>query len=174
MRLSSLATALVAASINTFCSVAALAAGAEDTAPTSKLDLEAAEVANRLGTVANDGSFNYALPIKLPEGRHGVAPQIAIAYSSNAANGLLGVGWALSGLPAITRANFGTGVNYDGHDTYGFKPSMFDSGVNANQRLVAVGGAFHTVRESLNLFTPGGVCGDGPCYWTMQDKNGLT
>lgn len=49
-----------------------------------------------------NGSFNYSVPIELPSAR-GPVPQLQLAYDSSIGNGLLGVGWMLAGIPAITR-----------------------------------------------------------------------
>jgi RHS repeat-associated protein len=56
-------------------------------------------------SVGNDGSFNYNLPIVIPPGINGIQPKLALSYSSNAKNGLLGWGWSLDGLSQISRCN---------------------------------------------------------------------
>src|SRR5689334_3236903 len=53
------------------------------------------------GGVGADGQFQYELPIDVPPGRDGMAPSLALHYSSGAGNGALGVGWSLSGLSSI-------------------------------------------------------------------------
>jgi hypothetical protein len=75
------------------------------------------------GTVGADGQYHYTLPIEIPPGRAGMQPALALAYSSGAGNGLVGVGWQLTGLSAIkqcprTFATDGTaaGVALDGSD----------------------------------------------------------
>lgn len=39
-----------------------------------------------------DGSYSETLPIEIPAGRNGVQPKLALAYDSNAPNGIAGVG----------------------------------------------------------------------------------
>lgn len=64
------------------------------------------------------GSFSTAVPIQVP-GFHGIAPNLALTYSSSRGNGLAGVGWSLSGLSSIERASPGKGAPaYDGTDIF--------------------------------------------------------
>lgn len=42
------------------------------------------------------GSFGYSIPIEVPP-FHGLEPRLALSYSSEGRNGILGVGWSLSG-----------------------------------------------------------------------------
>ncbi len=48
------------------------------------------------------GTGNVTVPIELPPGRNGLAPQLALGYSTSNGNGPFGLGWSLS-VPAITR-----------------------------------------------------------------------
>jgi len=49
------------------------------------------------------GAATLSIPISVPSGTNGMTPHISLSYSSSHANGPEGVGWTLSGFPAITR-----------------------------------------------------------------------
>ena len=49
----------------------------------------------------NRGTAELTYPIELPQGRHGMQPNVDLHYSSAGGNGVLGVGWSLN-TPAIT------------------------------------------------------------------------
>ena len=48
------------------------------------------------------GTGNFSVPITLPSGRNGLAPQLSLGYSTGNGNGPFGLGWAAS-LPGVTR-----------------------------------------------------------------------
>ena len=53
---------------------------------------------------ANDyGAATYRIPIMVPSGAGGFQPEIALAYDSQGANDLAGLGWTLQGLSLIRR-----------------------------------------------------------------------
>ncbi len=75
-------------------------------------------------SVSNSGSANYVLPISTPAGVAGMSPELAISYGSQGGNGLLGVGFSLSGFTSLIHRCGGshavdgkaTGVTYTNTD----------------------------------------------------------
>jgi FG-GAP-like repeat/Salmonella virulence plasmid 65kDa B protein/Insecticide toxin TcdB middle/N-terminal region len=126
--------------------------------------------------VTEMGAAEYRIPIQVPPGIAGMEPKLALVYNSQAGNGLLGVGWNLEGLSAITRcprtmAQDGVrgGVNYDGNDRY-----CLDG-----QRLMAISGVYgaegteyRTERETFSKVMSYGMAGSGPGWFKVWAKGG--
>ncbi len=51
----------------------------------------------------NTGSGSMGVKLLLPRGPGGMTPEISLAYNSGGGNGVLGLGWSLSGVPSIRR-----------------------------------------------------------------------
>jgi hypothetical protein len=127
-------------------------------------------------SVGNSGAAVYQIPIALPPGTGGMSPSLTLDYNSQSGNGILGVGWSLSGLPVVDRcprtfAQDGVrgAVNYDSNDRY-----CMDG-----QRLIAVSGAYgadgteyRTELESFNRIISHGTAGNGPSWFEVRTKSG--
>lgn len=127
-------------------------------------------------SVSESGATTYSVPIQAPPGTGGIEPKLALSYNSQAGNGLLGVGWSLSGLSAVTRcprtiAQDGAkgGINFDANDRF-----CLDG-----QRLVAISGAYgadgteyRTERESFSKVISYGSAGSGPAWFMVWTKAG--
>lgn len=128
------------------------------------------------------GAATYTIPINVPPGVGGVEPRLQLVYNSQRGNGPLGVGWALSGLSAITRcpatmAQDGVrgAVNYDAADrycadgqrlmvssgTYGVKTARYRTEIESYQNVQHAGPA---------------VDGDpvGPSIFIVSAKDGMS
>ena len=127
---------------------------------------------------ADSGTASINIPITAAPGTGGVQPQLALAYSSQGGNGLVGVGFGLSGLPAVTRS--GSVLYLDGQKSgVSFGPGdRFNLG---GQRLLLANGVsggdgaeYRTEPESFSQVISHGVTSAGPLSWTMKTKAGLT
>lgn len=137
--------------------------------------------------VNGSGSATVSVPIKVAPGIAGMEPQLSLSYSSDGGNGLLGIGWVLSGMSVLTRC----GQNYvhDGQRsavTFGRGDRFCLDG----QRLLLVspagnpddvqgtaGSEYRTEIESHARITaldtlPGGA--NTPMGWRVENKAGLT
>lgn len=54
-------------------------------------------------SVSDGGTPSYSLPISVPPGVAGMAPNIGLLYSGGGVNGPVGYGWTLQGISMITR-----------------------------------------------------------------------
>lgn len=50
------------------------------------------------------GATNYTIPIYTSPGTNGHTPNVSLAYSSQAGNGIVGMGWNITGMSSITRS----------------------------------------------------------------------
>jgi RHS repeat-associated protein len=131
--------------------------------------------------VSPAGAFTYTVPLRVPAGREGMAPELTLTYSSSGGDGSVGVGWSLAGagsqiarcgktpLKEGTRA----GVRYGADDVF-----CLDG-----QKLVAVTGPYggnqteyRTERDSFAkiVSVTSGTIEDGPDQFVVYAKNGRT
>lgn len=108
------------------------------------------------------GAATMTIPITIPPGRKNMQPKLALSYSSNNANGICGVGWAI---PAnyIQRSTKNGVPKYDSTDTFMFISS------GANAELVNIGGnEFRAEIESAFMK----YIFETDNSWTIYDKTG--
>jgi hypothetical protein len=115
--------------------------------------------------VGNTGEFTYKYELKVQKGISGLNPKLELNYDSRSGNGLTGYGWQLSGIPKIQRINQGKGIKNSTNDTF----------TGPNGILVEVEpGVYHYQNDNLSKITFSGNCGNGPCQFIENDKNGHT
>lgn len=122
------------------------------------------------------GAASYTIPIEVPPGVGGMEPKLAFVYNSRAGNGILGMGWSITGLPTITRCPRTTpqdGVK--GAVAYGEQDRFCLDG----QRLVltsgvygAAGSTYATEIDTFARVTAYGVAGVGPQYFIVNTRDG--
>jgi RHS repeat-associated protein len=128
--------------------------------------------------VSAAGAATYSIPIVVPPGTAGLAPSLSLNYSSQSGNGILGFGWSLGGLPAMTRCpqtiaqdNLHVGVNYNSSDRFcldGQRLLLISTGHYGDD-----GTEYRTEIESYSrviLHTTGGATGLG--YVEVHTKSG--
>jgi len=145
----------------------------------SQAELDEADGIGSVGgsfRVDESGAATYSIPLATVKGTAGVVPQLSLEYSSQAGNGLVGKGWSLGGLSAISRCRqtlfqdkqakaitWGTNDRFclDGQrllletGTYGAPNSTYKTEIDSFATVTAVGG------------TTG-----QPDYWLVTRKDG--
>lgn len=125
--------------------------------------------------VSGSGGGIYTIPILIPSGTKGVAPQLALTYNSQAGNGVVGMGWNISGLSAITLSgnnwyfeNSTDEVKLDGTDKFNLD----------GQRLLSITGTYGanntvygTENENYTRITSYGS-GKTPDWFQVEMKDG--
>ncbi len=125
--------------------------------------------------VSPSGAATYSLPIQVPPGINGMQPNLSLNYNSQAGNGLLGLGWNIGGLSAITRCP-ATPIQ-DGYKG-GIKFNNKDRFCLDGQRLLFVGtssdgGAeYRTAINNFSKIVSYGFAGSGPAYFRVWTKSG--
>jgi RHS repeat-associated protein len=132
--------------------------------------------------VSRVGSAQYTIPIWTPPGIRGLQPRLALTYDSGSSAGILGPGWNLAGLSAISRCNRtyaqdGTpaAITLTLADAFCLDGSRLR--LTSSETLSTYGEAGTTYQTEIANFsnvTANGTAGNGPSYFTVQGKNGLT
>ena len=123
----------------------------------------------------NNGAFNYSIPIQVPAGRGGMQPDLSINYSGGG-NGVLGLGWSLGGLSAITRCpatraqdGFIATITFTDKDRYCLDGQRL---VSVNGINGAVGTVYKTEVDGYSKITSYGGTANNPDYWVVHTKAG--
>lgn len=129
-------------------------------------------------SVTSTGKATYRVPLVVPPGIQGNAPDLALAYNGQAGNSLLGRGWYVDGLSEISRC----GTTYDQDDyLVGVNLKDNDRFCLNGSRLILVdgiygqdGAVYRTEVESFSKVVSHGQLADGgPAYFTVWRKDGL-
>jgi RHS repeat-associated protein len=130
-----------------------------------------------MADVTQNGAATYTIPIQLPPGTAGLTPNLSLTYNSGAGNGLVGVGWNISGLGIIARCpktiaqdNVTEGVKLTADDEYCLNGNRLRR-VSGNQGTS--GSTYRTELETFALITANGTGTHGPLYFTVKTKDGL-
>ncbi len=89
-------------------------------------------------SVNDSGAANYSMPISVPAGVAGMNPELAVTYNSQGGNGLMGVGFGLSGFTSMIH-RCGSSHATDGHAS-GVHYNHYDKLCLDGQRLILAQG----------------------------------
>ena len=111
------------------------------------------------------GSNSFSIPLRLPPGRGGAAPELSLRYSSDSQGGWLGRGFDIE-VPAVTiDTRFGL-PGYAGEDLYSF-------GGEELERFSSFGpSTFYRPRVERAFRQIRWVRSGGEDYWEVSDKDG--
>jgi len=137
----------------------------------------------KVGTLAGQagtdgGAAQYHVPIVVPPGRAGMQPELALIYNSRSGDGVMGVGWTISGLSSIHRCP--QTPEQDGQ-TLGVSYTNNDRLCLDGQRLVAVlgnygvaGTQYRTEVDSYARITQlnGDLSSTDTACFRVEQKNG--
>lgn len=148
-------------------------------------------------SITDLGNANYTLPISLPPGIKGIAPQLALVYNSASDNGMVGYGWNIKGISSVSRVSsrldidgFIGGVKLNSNDkfsldgqrlildkgNYGAAGSTYKTENLSNLQIEAVGeisspGIEGTYPEYFKVTFPDGI---QVFYGSSSDSRGIT
>ncbi|WP_064791916.1 toxin TcdB middle/N-terminal domain-containing protein [Shewanella woodyi] len=119
--------------------------------------------------VTESGAATYNIPLTLPPGTAGVAPQVALSYSSQGGEGILGMGWNISGLSAISRCPKSIavdgkidGIKYNSSDALCFNGQRLILNTNSSNE-------YHTEIDNFSVIKAFDGT-NGPAYFTVTTQ----
>jgi RHS repeat-associated protein len=116
------------------------------------------------------GTGNFSVPIALPPGRCGLAPQLSLTYSTGNGNGPFGLGWGLS-LPGVSRR---TSRGVPRYRDDGEEPDTFVlSGAEDLVPLAGGQGRMQYRPRTEGLFPLVEHVSDAGDHWQVHGKDGL-
>ncbi|MDR2215146.1 MAG: hypothetical protein LBE59_04815, partial [Nevskiaceae bacterium] len=128
--------------------------------------------------VTPQGSATYTIPIFTPPGVNGLTPSLALTYNSASGVGYVGRGWSLAGLSAIQRCN--KTIAQDGAAS-AVQLQVEDGYCLNGQRLLHAAGpygqdgsTYQTEIADFSLITAHNSAGNGPEFFSVKTKDGLT
>lgn len=126
--------------------------------------------------VNDAGAATYSIPLTVPPGAGDFSPKLTLQYSSQAPNGIFGVGWTLSGVSSITRCPKNPAEE---GDRIGVRNDASDVFCLDGQKLRAVSGVYgaagtryRTAIDTYARITSLGSVAGGPESFTLESKTG--
>lgn len=138
-----------------------------------------AAVGNTPGNAAvgANGAAQYSFTLNLQPGTRGLTPSLGLGYSSNGDRGIVGVGWAISGVSVIERCEKTVGqdgvaraIQNDMNDTFCLDGNKL---VLASGTYGAANSTYRTELDTYSRITALGVAGNGPASFSVYGRDGL-
>ena len=133
-------------------------------------------------SVSSTGGATYTIPLRAPPGAGRAQLKLALTYNNRAPNGIMGMGWSIAGLSAITRCN--KTVAQDGaagpvtlqlSSTYSDRFCLDGKQLKLTSSSYGYANStYATEIETFSLVAAGStMVGNGPASFTVTTKNGL-
>lgn len=127
-------------------------------------------------SVSSAGEASFQIPIPVPPGIQDQQPKLSFSYSSSTQNGLLGVGWSLSGFPKISRVKKIIAIDGVAGDIDFTNDDRF---ALDGQRLLVMNGengedgsTYRTEIDTWRRIVASGTAGNGPESFTVSRTDG--
>lgn len=135
-------------------------------------------IINGNGDVSQTGAGIYNVPIELPLGTNSMMPNISVSYNSHVGNGILGLGWNLTGLSDISLVpknihsdNIVEGILLDGSDKFALDGNRL---VNITGNYGDNNTIYYFENENFSRVFSYGSSGNGPAWFKVETKEGQT
>lgn len=128
-------------------------------------------------SVSSRGTAQYVIPFTLPPGVNGMTPSLALSYSQETDNGIIGIGFSISGLSEISRCSKSIALDGGGGPA---TLSISDAYCLGGNRLRLTSGGYgqtnSTYQTAIEIYARANVTGanaNGPTSWEIRKKDGL-
>ena len=123
--------------------------------------------------VSATGAARYSIPIWVPPGTAGLQPELSISYDSSGEDGLLGMGFHISGLSSIKHCP-GTIAQDGAASPFGSRYCLDGNRLRLESGTYGQAGAvYRTELETFSRIRSYGSAGPGPAYHIVENKDGL-
>lgn len=146
-------------------------------AVTPPLSTTAIGATSATADVTQNGAATYTIPLRLPAGTATLTPELSLTYNSTSGNGLVGVGWDLTGLGIIARCP--KTLAQDGLVQSVQLTASDEYCLNGNRLRLVFGSQgqatseYRTESETYACVKVLAAIGTGPSKWQVERKDGL-
>ncbi|VEE60405.1 Cell wall-associated polypeptide CWBP200 [Shewanella putrefaciens] len=130
------------------------------------------------------GAFSYTVPLTIAPGRNGMQPSLSLNYSSQAGEGLAGMGWSLSAYSSISRCSqiydldaTASNATYSSNDKLCYNGSRLVVTAPPNssaQGAYGASGTFYKMERNSTVIIEqlGGALNTSSVYFKVYEANG--